>query len=84
MIGLDEKGAIVLREKVSLTRIAGRFVNLPPCLVGIEAGMASHHVARELRSRSVTWSNRCRQPIPNHSGKVTRTTSGMRTRLQKL
>jgi hypothetical protein len=21
-------------------------VNLPPCLVGIEAGMASHHVAR--------------------------------------
>jgi transposase len=23
-------------------------VNLPPCLVGIEAGMASHHVAREL------------------------------------
>jgi hypothetical protein len=53
MIGLDEKGAIVLREKVSRTRIAGRFVNLPPCLVGIEAG---------------------------RSGKVTRTTSGMRTR----
>lgn len=48
MIGLDEKGAIVLREKVSRTRIAARFVNLPPCLVGIEAGMASHHVAREL------------------------------------
>jgi hypothetical protein len=38
MIGLDEKGAIVLREKVSRTRIAARFVNLPPCLVGIEAG----------------------------------------------
>jgi transposase len=48
MIGLDEKGAIVLREKVSRTRIAARFVNLPPCLVGIEAGMASHYVAREL------------------------------------
>src|SRR2546423_14863566 len=48
MIGLDEKGAIVLREKVSRTRIAARFVSLPPCLVGIEAGMASHHVAREL------------------------------------
>src|SRR6202035_644159 len=44
MIGLDEKGAIVLREKVSRTRIAARFVNLPPCLVGIEAGMASHYV----------------------------------------
>ena len=29
MIGLDEKGAIVLREKVSRTRIAARFVNVP-------------------------------------------------------
>ena len=48
MIGLDEKGAIVLREKVSRGRIAARFVNVPPCLIGIEAGMASHHVAREL------------------------------------
>jgi transposase len=48
VIGLDEKGAIVLREKVSRTRIAARFVNVPPCLIGIEAGMASHHVAREL------------------------------------
>ncbi len=48
IIGLDEKGAIVLREKVSRTRIAARFVNVPSCLIGIEAGMASHHVAREL------------------------------------
>ena len=83
MIGLDEKGAIVLREKVSRTRIAARFVNLPPCLVGIEAGMASHHVARELVALGHEV-NRCRQPIPNRSGKVTRTTSGMRTRSQKL
>jgi len=28
--------------------IATRLVNVPPCLIGIEAGMASHHVAREL------------------------------------
>jgi transposase len=48
MVGLNEKGAIVLPEKVSRTRIAARFVNGPPCLIGIEAGMASHHVAREL------------------------------------
>lgn len=48
VIGLDEKGAIVLREKVARTRISARFVNVPPCLIGIEAGMASHHVAREL------------------------------------
>src|SRR4249919_847501 len=48
MIGLDEKGAIVLREKVSRTRIATRLASVPPGLIGIEAGMASHHVAREL------------------------------------
>src|SRR6516165_8618257 len=48
MIGLDKKGTIVVREKVSRTRIAARLVNVPQCLIGIEAGMASHHVAREL------------------------------------
>jgi transposase len=48
MVGLDEKGAIVLREKISRSRIAARLVNVPQCLIGIEAGMASHYVAREL------------------------------------
>ena len=48
LIGLDEKGAIVLREKVSRGRIAARLVNVPQCLIGIEAGMATHLVAREL------------------------------------
>ena len=43
--GLDEKGAIVLREKVSRGRIAARLVNVPQCLIGIEAGMATHYVA---------------------------------------
>jgi hypothetical protein len=40
---------------VSRTRIAARFLNVPPCLIGIEAGMASHHIARELapRGRSI-------------------------------
>ena len=48
MIGLDSRGAIVLREKVSRGRIILRLANLPPCLIGIEAGMATHYVAREL------------------------------------
>ena len=37
MVGLDSRGAIVLREKVSRGRIALRLANLPPCLVGMEA-----------------------------------------------
>jgi len=48
LIGLDEKGAIVLREKVSRGRIAARLANTPRCLIGIEAGMATHYVARAL------------------------------------
>ena len=41
MIGLDTRGGIVLREKVSRGRITSRLANLPPCLIGIEAGMAT-------------------------------------------
>jgi transposase len=48
LIGLDEKSAIVLREKVSRGRILARLANAPRCLIGIEAGMATHYVAREL------------------------------------
>src|SRR5271169_733618 len=48
MIGLDSRGAIVLREKVSRGRITSRLANVPSCLIGIEAGMATHYVAREL------------------------------------
>ena len=48
MVGLDSRGAIVLREKVSRGRIALRLANLPPCLIGIEAGLATHYVAREV------------------------------------
>src|ERR1700738_4599597 len=48
--GLDDKGAIVLREKIARGRIAARFANVPRCLIGIEAGMATHYVARELNA----------------------------------
>ncbi len=48
LIGLDDKGAIVLREKLSRGRITARLPKAPYCLIGIEAGMATHCVAREL------------------------------------
>src|SRR6478752_3096936 len=48
LIGLDDQGAIVLREKIARGRIAARLANVPRCLIGIEAGMATHYVAREL------------------------------------
>ena len=50
LIGLHERGTIVLREKLPRGRIGGRLANVPPCLIGIEAGMGTHYVARELIS----------------------------------
>ncbi len=63
MVGLDEKGAIVLREKVSRGRIAARLGNVPPCLIGIEAGMATHYMSREL----VALGHRVKQVPPAYS-----------------
>src|SRR6201997_129276 len=40
MIGLDSRGTIVLREKVSRGRITSRLANLPPCFLGIREGGA--------------------------------------------
>ena len=36
------------QEKERRHRIASRLANLPSCLIGIEAGLATHYVAREL------------------------------------
>jgi transposase len=47
LIGLDEQGTIVLREKLARGRIGMRLANTSPCLIGIEVGMATHYVARE-------------------------------------
>ena len=50
MVGLDLRGAIVLREKVSRGRITSRLANLPPCLIGIAQSISSrkhpHHARK--------------------------------------
>ena len=43
LIGLDGRGEVVLREKVSRNRIAARLVNVPPCLIGIEGKLRWRH-----------------------------------------
>ena len=81
LIGLDDQGTIVLREKIARGRIAARLANVPRCLIGIEAGMATHYVAREL---GALGHERYRPLIPNRSGKATRTTSETPTRSRRL
>ena len=36
-VGLDQRGAIVLRQKWSRGQVEARFANMPPCLIGMEA-----------------------------------------------
>ena len=37
IVGLDARGAIVLRQKWSRGQVEARFANMPPCLIGMEA-----------------------------------------------
>ena len=38
-----------MRIKVSRNQLIRRLVNLPPCLIGLEAGSGSHHIARQIK-----------------------------------
>src|SRR6188508_2610805 len=48
IVGHDERGAIVLRQKWSRGQMEARFANLPPCLIGMEACVGAHHLSRKL------------------------------------
>ena len=50
VVGLDQRGAIVLRQKWSRGQVEVRLANMPPCLVGMEACVGAHHLSRKLRA----------------------------------
>ena len=50
VVGLDQRGAIVLRQKWSRGQIETRLANMPPCLIGMEACVGAHHLSRKLQS----------------------------------
>ncbi len=49
VVGLDQRGAIVLRQKWSRGQVEPRFANMPPCLIGMEACVGAHHLSRKLK-----------------------------------
>jgi transposase len=49
-VGLDERGAIALRQKWSRGQVEARLANMPPCLIGMEACVGAHHLSRKLRT----------------------------------
>ena len=49
VVGLDERGTIVLRQKWSRGQVETRLANVPPCLVRMEACVGAHHLSRRLK-----------------------------------
>src|SRR5215468_5812327 len=50
LVGLNKRGAIVLRQKLSRRQLEARLANLPPCLIGMEACVGAHHLSRRLKA----------------------------------
>ena len=50
VIGLDDKSAIILRQKLSRGQVYARLANIPACLLGMEACVGAHHLGRHLRA----------------------------------
>src|SRR5262249_24188586 len=49
VVGLDQRGAIVLRQRWSRGQVESRLANMPPCLIGMEACVGAHHLSRKLK-----------------------------------
>ena len=54
VVCLDERGAIVVRQKWSRGQVDARLANMPPCLIGMEACVGAHHLSRWLNACSAT------------------------------
>src|ERR671927_1370187 len=50
LVGQDQRGAVVLRIKLSRPQITQRLANIPLCLIGMEACAGAHHIGRQLQS----------------------------------
>jgi len=46
--GIDARGKVVLRRQLRREQVVVFFVNLPPCVIGMEACASSHHWGRTL------------------------------------
>src|SRR6266699_4048871 len=50
IVGQNQRGAIVLRQKWSRGQVEARLANLPPCRIGMEACVGAHHLSRQLKA----------------------------------
>jgi Transposase len=50
IVGQNQRGAIVLRQKWSRGQVEARLANLPPCRIGMEACVGAYHLSRTLKT----------------------------------
>lgn len=48
LIGMDERGNIVLKKRFSRSQLFKFLANASPCLIGMEASCGCHHIGRKL------------------------------------
>jgi transposase len=48
LVGLDARGTIVFRQKLSRGQVEQRLANMPSCRIGMEACVGAHHLSRQL------------------------------------
>jgi transposase len=48
LIGMDERGTITMKKRLSRTQLITLLANTPACLIGMEASCGAHYLAREL------------------------------------
>lgn len=52
--GVDAQGHVVLKKQLRRVQMASFFVNLPQCLIGMEACGSAHYWARKLQDQGHT------------------------------
>lgn len=48
IIGMDQRGSITLKKRLSRTQLITLLANTPACLIGMEASCGAHYLAREV------------------------------------
>ena len=52
LVGLSKEGHVVLKKRLSRKQLITLTVNMPSCLIGMEACAGAHFLARVLRAQS--------------------------------
>jgi transposase len=53
VVGQDQRGAIVLRQRWSRGQVEARLANIPLCLIGMEACVGAHHLSQKCDAEAI-------------------------------